>query len=83
MRGRLRKRFSPLCGVVDGSAAICSSSPTLDSLLKSLADAVPPPPLLADACSLSVELLPACSAAAADGAGDFASGDKRLRGDSS
>lgn len=81
MRGRLRKRLSPVCGVVDGSAAICSSSPP-DSLLKSLFGAVLPPPMLADVFSPSFGELLASADCSADGAGVFESGDNRPRGDS-
>lgn len=70
MRGRLRRRLSPVCGVVDGSAATCSDS-SIYSLLQSAAVGV-----LFDA---SVELITSddCSA---DGAGAFASGERRPRG---
>lgn len=69
MRGRLRRRLSPVCGVVDGSAAICSDS-SINSLLQSAVG------VLFDA---SVELITSddCSA---DGAGAFASGERRPRG---
>lgn len=72
MRGRLRRRLSPVCGVVDGSAATCSDS-SINSLLQSAVG------VLFDA---SVELITSdddddCSA---DGAGAFASGERRPRG---
>lgn len=67
--------MSPVCGVVVGSAAICSdSASTDDSLLKSTAG------VLLDAVN-SVELL-ASADCSADGAGVLANGDSRPRGDS-
>lgn len=76
IRGRLRRRFSPVCGVVDGSAAICSDSASADgdSLLKSAAGV-----LLAAVNSVELLVSADCSA---DGAGVLANGETRLRGDS-
>lgn len=66
--------MSPVCGVVDGSAAICSDSASAgDSLLKSVADV-----LLAAVNSVDPLVSDDCS----DGAGVLANGDSRPRGDS-
>lgn len=74
MRGRFRRRLIPVCGVVDGSAAICSSS-AADSLLKSVAGVL----LVTFSTSAGLLISTDCSA---DGADAFESGDNRERGES-